>query len=184
MSQTPQWYRDYLEDVSQQVRSLDRVRFRRAIRHGVPGLLQHGPTDETLLSVLVADLHIPPAPSTPRCLFVLTSHNLHVYPQQHTNITTFVGDQMLPVWKIDNRSHTIEIPFFPPEVLAGLRERRQEDDSFDHLTQMRSLFLRVHPSDWEAANVFWAAGNCAAYHWGDPAAIMRHFEAAMQKIKK
>src|SRR2546422_5798270 len=124
MAKTPQWYREYLEDARQQIGWLDRVfRFRRAIREGVPALLQQSEGDETLLSLLVADRRILPAPLAQRCLFVLTSHNLHVYPQQHSRITTFVGDQILPLWKVDNISHTIEINFIPssvlPEALSG-----------------------------------------------------------------
>ena len=181
MSRQQQWYREYLEDARQQIGWIDRVfRFRRAIREGVPALLQHSPEEETLVSLLVADLCILPAPVAQRCLFVLTSHNLHVYPQQHSRITTFVGDQISPLWKIDNRAYTIEIPFSPPEVM----EARSEDDTIDPLTQFRTLLLRVHPRDWMAANVFWAAGLAAANHWGDPAAIMQHMEDAMRKVSK
>ena len=185
MAKKAQWYREYLEDARQQIGWVDRnLHFRRAIREGVPALLQHSPEEETLLSLLVADLRILPAPAEQRCLFVLTSHNLHIYPRQHSRITTFVGEQISPLWRIDNSSHTIEIPFTPAEDMEAIRKSRLTDDSLDNPTQTRSLLLRVHRRDWVAANGFWSTGLAAGNHWGNAAAIMQHMEEVMQKVQK
>lgn len=206
MSETPQWYRDYLEDVSQQVRWVDRIRFRQAIHQAVPGLLQQGAEGETLLSLLVADFNFSPSPttmdssgtvvheaahhcissSTPlgRCLFVLTSHNLHALPFLSPTITTFTPRQIWLYWRINNKLHTIEIPFWPPDVLEELERPRPDGESFDALPHAKALILRVDPQDWAAASVFWAAGLVTTSHWGDPATIARELATMMQNIRK
>jgi len=188
--------------VQQQVRWLDRVRFRRAIRQAVPGLLQQGAAGETLLSVLAASLYFSPSPSTmdhdgvivreaaeacisssartARCFFALTSHNLHVFPFLSPTITTFVPDQILPLWRINRGLQTIEIPFFPADALP----LRGTADSPDPLPHLKALILRVDPRDWLAANLFWSAGLAAAAHWGDLATIARHLETATQNVRK
>ncbi len=206
MLQMPQSYRDYLDDVSRQVRWLDRVRFRRAIRQAIPGLVQQGAAGETLLSVLAAGFYISPSATTmdssgvivrdaaeecitssarpPRCLFALTSHSLHAFPFLSPTVTTFVPDQILPLWRINNGLQTIEIPFFPPEALALRGTSDSEDDSFDPLPHLKSLVLRADPQDWAAANVFWSAGLAAAAHWGDPVAIVSHIESVTRSMRK
>ena len=202
MRRISQSYRDYLDDVSEQVRWFDRIRFRRAIRQAIPGLVQQGAAGETLLSTLAATLYFSSSPTTmdstgvvvreaaeiclassartPRCLFALTSHNLHVFPFRSPAITTFIPDQMLPFWRINNGLHTIEIPFFPPGALP----LRGAAHSVDPLPHLQALVLRVDPRDWVAANVFWSAGLAAAAHWGDPAAIANHLETVTQSMRK
>lgn len=197
-----QSYRDYLDDVRQQVRWLDRVRFRYPIRQAIPGMLQQGEEGETLLSVLAAGLYISPTvttmdsegvvlrdaaeqcistlPPPRRCLCALTSHGLHIFPFLSPTVTTFLPEQILPLWRIHNGLHTVEIPFFPPEAMA-LLERDESDDSHSHL---KALVLRVDAPDWLAANAFWSAGLAAAAHWRDPSAIARHLESVAQKMGK
>jgi len=197
-----QSYRDYLDDVHQQVRWMDRVRFRYAVRQAIPGLVQQGAPGETLLSVLAADLYVSPSattmdndgailrdaaehcisslPAPRRCLFALTSHSLHTFPFLSPTVTTFLPDQLLPLWRINNGLRTVEIPFFPPDTLA----MRRAGESLDPLTQMKALVLRVDSRDWVAANIFWSAGLAAAAHWGDPAAIVSHMQSVGQSMRK
>ena len=204
-----QSYRDYLEDVSQQVRWVDRVRFRRALRQAVPGLVQQGSEGETLLSLLVANFCFSPfstvmdeggsilrdaaehcvASSAPtlRCLFALTSHNLHAFPFLSPTVTTFTPDQIFPLWRINNGTKTIEIPYYPAKDLALIRAARPEDrviDPLPHLNfpSLKAIILCVDPQDWTVANTFWSLGLAATTHWEDPGAILRHFESVMRSV--
>lgn len=195
MAEMPQSYRDYLEDVSRQVRWLDCLRFRRAIRQAIPGLVQQGAVGETVLSVLASDFYLAPSPTrmdnnggmlhdaaehcisssmpTGRCLLALTSHNLHVFPFRSPTITTFTPDQILPLWRFNNALRTIEIPFVPAEAVRS----HDGDDA-----RLKALVLRVDQRDWATANRFLVAGLAATAHWGDPAAIVRQIETIMQNI--
>lgn len=195
MSEISQSYRDYLEDVGRQVRWLDCLRFRRALRQAIPGLVQQGAVGETILSVLASDFYLASSPTrmdnngeilhdaaehcisssmpTGRCLLALTSHNLHVFPFRSPTITTFTPDQILPFWRIHNALRTIEIPFIPAEAV-----RLHDGEN----AQLEALVLRVDQRDWAAANCFWLAGLAATAHWGDPAAIVRRIETVVQNI--
>lgn len=202
MSKMPQWYREYLEDVSDQLRWVDRICFRRAIRQAIPALLQQGAEGETLLALLAADVYVASSPTRmdgngvivheaaahcsgrlTRSLFALTSHCMHQFPFRSRVFTTFVAEQALPLWRIHNKFRTIEIPFLPPEALKLLNMQREENNAFDPPLH-EALILRVDHRDWMAATIFWSAGLAASIHWGNPVAIQNHLETAMEKAMK
>ncbi len=195
MAQMPQWYKDYLEDIRRLVGWMDRLRFKQVLHNAVPALLQN--QKATLITLLAADVYGIPfcsrmdennvvvreaaefgssKNSIGRSIVVLTSQGLHVFPEQSPRSTTFVGDQLLALWRINNRLLSIEIPYVPHNTMKILQTTDYK--SFDPDAHVHSLVLRVKSGDWAVANMFWAVGNAvgAGNLWGDPDAITRHIQ--------